>query len=104
MPRPSSGSSALHWPKEWPTRSPKPCRSIWRGRWLDLAAASGFVALSEEVPMGEFVRLEVEDGVATIRLDRPPMNAINQELTRELHEAATEAASRDGLGALVNWG
>ena len=27
--------------------------------------------------MGEFVRLEVEDGVGTIRLDRPKMNALN---------------------------
>jgi enoyl-CoA hydratase/carnithine racemase len=54
--------------------------------------------------MGELVRLEVEDGVATIRLDRPPMNAINQELTRELHEAATEAAVREDIGAVVIWG
>ena len=27
--------------------------------------------------MGEFVRLEVDGAVATIRLDRPPMNALN---------------------------
>ena len=27
--------------------------------------------------MGEFVRLEVEDGVGTIRIDRPKMNALN---------------------------
>ena len=27
--------------------------------------------------MGEFVRLEVEGGVGTIRLDRPKMNALN---------------------------
>src|SRR5438093_9576107 len=54
--------------------------------------------------MGEFVRVEVEDGVATIRLDRPPMNAINEDLTRELREAATEAAQRDDVGAVVVWG
>lgn len=54
--------------------------------------------------MGELVRLEVEDGVATIRLDRPPMNAINEELTRDLHEAAAEAAIRDDVGAVVIWG
>ncbi|HLV58976.1 MAG TPA: enoyl-CoA hydratase/isomerase family protein, partial [Natronosporangium sp.] len=28
--------------------------------------------------MGEFVRLEVDRQVATIRLDRPPMNALNE--------------------------
>ncbi|TMK84667.1 MAG: enoyl-CoA hydratase/isomerase family protein [Actinobacteria bacterium] len=54
--------------------------------------------------MGEFVRLEVEDGVGTIRLDRPKMNAINEELTRELGEAAEEAARRDDVGAVVVWG
>ena len=37
--------------------------------------------------MGEFVRLEVDSGVGTIRLDRPPMNALNrqvQSFAREL--------------------
>ena len=54
--------------------------------------------------MGEFVRVEVEDGVATIRLDRPPMNAINDDLTRDLQEAATETARREEVGAVVVWG
>jgi enoyl-CoA hydratase/carnithine racemase len=54
--------------------------------------------------MGEFVRLEVEDGVGTIRLDRPPMNAINDALTRDLSDAATEASERDDVGAVVIWG
>src|SRR5438034_4667821 len=54
--------------------------------------------------MGELVRLEVEDGVATILLDRPPMNAIDQALTQDLHDAATEAALRDDVGAVVVWG
>ena len=54
--------------------------------------------------MGEFVRLEVDDGVATIRLDRPPMNAINERVTRELAEVAEEAAAREDVGACVIWG
>jgi enoyl-CoA hydratase/carnithine racemase len=54
--------------------------------------------------MGEFVRLEVEDGVGTIRLDRPKMNAINEELTRDLAEATREASARDDVGAVVIWG
>jgi enoyl-CoA hydratase/carnithine racemase len=54
--------------------------------------------------MGEFVRLEVEDGVATIRLDRPPMNAINEQLTQELRQAAAEAAGREDVGGVVIWG
>ncbi|MGH2554791.1 MAG: enoyl-CoA hydratase/isomerase family protein [Actinomycetota bacterium] len=54
--------------------------------------------------MGELVHVQVEEGVATIRLDRPPMNAIDEELTRELGAAATEAGQRDDVGAVVLWG
>jgi enoyl-CoA hydratase len=54
--------------------------------------------------LGEFVRLEVQDGVGTIRLDRPPMNAIDDQLTRDLGEAAADAAGRDDVGAVVIWG
>jgi enoyl-CoA hydratase/carnithine racemase len=54
--------------------------------------------------VGEFVRLEVSEGVGTIRLDRPPMNAINDELTRDLAAAAEEATVRDDVGAVVVWG
>ena len=54
--------------------------------------------------MGDLVRLEVEDGVGTIRLDRPPMNAINQELTRDLSAVAEEASAREDVRAVVLWG
>ena len=54
--------------------------------------------------MGEFVRLEVEDGVGTIRLDRPPMNAINDQLTQDLQEVAVEATMNDDVRACVIWG
>ncbi|MFN2591183.1 MAG: enoyl-CoA hydratase/isomerase family protein [Actinomycetota bacterium] len=54
--------------------------------------------------MGELVRLEVDDRVGVIRLDRPPMNAINEQLTRELGQAAAEAAAREDVAAVVLWG
>lgn len=54
--------------------------------------------------MAEFVRLEVEDGVGTIRLDRPPMNAIDAQVQRELIEAANEASSRRDVAAVVIYG
>ncbi|HEY6709798.1 MAG TPA: enoyl-CoA hydratase/isomerase family protein, partial [Actinomycetota bacterium] len=43
--------------------------------------------------MGEFVRLEVDEAsrVGTIRLDRPPVNALNAQIQDELLEAAAEA-------------
>jgi cyclohexa-1,5-dienecarbonyl-CoA hydratase len=58
----------------------------------------------EEDSVGELVRLEVSDGVATIRLDRPPMNAINEDLTADLLDAAQEATRRDDVGAVVLYG
>jgi enoyl-CoA hydratase/carnithine racemase len=52
----------------------------------------------------EFVTLQVEDGVATIRLDRPKMNAINEQLYREVRAAAQEAAKRADVRAVVLYG
>jgi enoyl-CoA hydratase/carnithine racemase len=54
--------------------------------------------------MGEFVRLEVEDGVGTIRLDRPKMNALNQQVQEEIRAAAGEATERDDVKAVVVYG
>jgi enoyl-CoA hydratase/carnithine racemase len=54
--------------------------------------------------MGEFVRLEVADGVGTIRLDRPKMNAISIQVQEELRAAAGEATDRDDVKAVVVYG
>ncbi|MEX2290164.1 MAG: enoyl-CoA hydratase/isomerase family protein [Mycobacteriales bacterium] len=56
--------------------------------------------------MGEFVRLEVQGGtgVGTVRLDRPPMNALNTQLWTEIGEVADEAERRDDVRAVVLWG
>jgi len=54
--------------------------------------------------MGEFVRLEVADGVGTIRLDRPKMNALNVQVQEEIRGAATEATERDDVRAVVLYG
>ena len=52
----------------------------------------------------EFVTLQVEDGVATIRLDRPKMNAIDEQLHREVRRAAQEAGKREDVRAVVLYG
>jgi enoyl-CoA hydratase/carnithine racemase len=54
----------------------------------------------------EFVHLEVDAAtrVGTIRMDRPPMNAISHQVWREIESAASEAAERDDVGAVVVWG
>lgn len=55
--------------------------------------------------MGEFVQIERDSqGVATLRLDRPPVNALNPQLWDEIREAA-EALGRDAeIRAVVVWG
>jgi enoyl-CoA hydratase/carnithine racemase len=52
----------------------------------------------------EFVTLQVEDGVGTIRLDRPKMNAINEQLHWEVRAAAQEASERADVRAVVLYG
>ena len=54
--------------------------------------------------MTEFVRLEVDGGVGTIRLDRPPMNAISRAVQDELSSVAAEATARADVRAVVVYG
>ena len=54
--------------------------------------------------MTEFVKLEVDGGVGTIRLERPPMNALNRQMQQELRAAATEAHERADVRAVVVYG
>ena len=54
--------------------------------------------------MGEFVRVEVEDGVATIRLDRPKMNALDVQVQEEIRAAAVECTEREDIKAVVVYG
>ncbi len=54
--------------------------------------------------MAEYVRLEVDGGVGVIRLDRPPMNALNATVQEEIREAAAEASSRADVGGVVVYG
>nr|CTQ92334.1 Enoyl-CoA hydratase (EC 4.2.1.17) [Kibdelosporangium sp. MJ126-NF4] len=54
--------------------------------------------------MGEFVKLEVADGIGTIRLDRPPMNALNRQLQTELRAVAIEAGDRDDVRSVIVYG
>ena len=54
--------------------------------------------------MSDYVRLEVEGGIGTIRMDRPPMNAINVEVQDALHAAAVEAGTRRDVSAVIIYG
>ncbi|MDQ1630610.1 MAG: hypothetical protein QOC80_582, partial [Frankiaceae bacterium] len=52
----------------------------------------------------EHVRIEVDDKVATIRLERPPMNALSRAVQDELREAALEVGARNDVHAVVLYG
>lgn len=56
--------------------------------------------------MEQFVKLELspEARVATLLLDRPPMNAISAEVCIQLAEAAQQLKSNQDIGAVVLWG
>ncbi|WP_405588174.1 enoyl-CoA hydratase/isomerase family protein [Streptomyces sp. NBC_01190] len=50
------------------------------------------------------VTLEVDNAVGTIRLDRPPLNALDTATQDRLKELAEEAAGRPDVRAVVVWG
>ncbi|MGW1160674.1 enoyl-CoA hydratase/isomerase family protein [Streptomyces sp. NPDC002519] len=50
------------------------------------------------------VHLEVAEGVGTLRLDRPPMNALNIAVQDRIRELAEEATRREDVRAVVVYG
>jgi enoyl-CoA hydratase len=54
--------------------------------------------------MTDMVRVEITDKVATIRLDRPPMNALNTQVQEELRAAAAQVSGDDAVRAVVIYG
>lgn len=54
--------------------------------------------------MSELISVEVDAAVATIRLNRPPMNVLNTALQEQIRAAATELSTRDDVRAVVLWG
>lgn len=56
--------------------------------------------------MREYVQLDVdaERRVATIRVDRAPLNALSRQVWGEIAEVAREADDREDVGAVVVWG
>jgi enoyl-CoA hydratase/carnithine racemase len=54
--------------------------------------------------VGELVRLEKADGIGTIRLERPPMNALNVQVQEELREVARQASADDEVRAVIVYG
>jgi enoyl-CoA hydratase/carnithine racemase len=54
--------------------------------------------------VSEFVRVQTEGAVGTIRLDRPPMNALNAQVQDELAGAAAQVTADGQIRAVVIYG
>jgi enoyl-CoA hydratase/carnithine racemase len=54
--------------------------------------------------MAEFVRVERDEAIATIRLDRPPMNALNAQVQDEIAAAAAQVGTDPAIRAVVIYG
>jgi enoyl-CoA hydratase/carnithine racemase len=54
--------------------------------------------------VGEVVTVSVAEGIGTIRLDRPPMNALNAAIQEELRAAATAVSADDSVRAVIVYG
>ena len=67
--------------------------------------AAGLASTEERgARVGEFVRLEVDGGIGTIRLERPPMNALNKQVQEEIRAAALAAAEDTDVRAVIVYG
>jgi enoyl-CoA hydratase len=53
---------------------------------------------------GEFVRLGVQGAIGTIRLDRPPTNALSRRCAQEIQSAARQAADQSEVRAVIVYG
>lgn len=49
----------------------------------------------------QYLHVTVDDGIAHVVLDRPPVNAVNQEMYREIQELFSAIAMEDGVQAVV---
>lgn len=54
--------------------------------------------------MADFVQVDVVAGIATVLLDRPPVNALNLQMQAEIKQAAKELSGRADVGAVILYG
>ena len=51
--------------------------------------------------MSDLVRVDVEDGIAVVRIDNPPVNALSREVRDGLHEAVVTAGADESAEAIL---
>ncbi|MEO8749367.1 MAG: enoyl-CoA hydratase-related protein [Allobranchiibius sp.] len=57
-----------------------------------------------DMTYGEYVSLQVADGIAVIRIDRPKMNPLDEAIQEGLAAAAVEVSGRDDVDAVILYG
>ncbi len=67
-------------------------------------AEANLNSVREELLSQEFIQVELQGTTAIINLRRPPMNALNLQMQREIAEAATFVSGRVGIDAVVLYG
>ena len=69
-----------------------------------MAGTTGIAGTTGASGMAEFVHVATDQAVATIRLDRPPMNALNAQVQDEIAAAAAEVSADPDVRAVVLYG
>ena len=59
------------------------------GKIADMSAETDRKIVGEELLVTEFIQVELQESTAIIHLRRPPMNALNLQMQREIEAAAT---------------
>jgi enoyl-CoA hydratase/carnithine racemase len=54
--------------------------------------------------MGDFIQVEVDGAIATIRLARPPMNALSAQVQAEIAAAAAQVSADQAVRAVIIYG
>ncbi len=67
-------------------------------------AEANLNSVREELLSQEFIQVELQGTTAIINLRRPPMNALNLQMQREIAEAARFVSGRVGIDAVVLYG
>lgn len=97
-----------------PQRNIRPTATIWcHPQRIPLGRVAPRTPHPMTVPAGhypcevhdrEFVHIEINDRVATLRIDRAPMNALSLRVQSEIAAAAQEIAGRSEIAAVVVYG
>ena len=74
------------------------------GKIIHMSAETDPKLVGQELLVTEFIQVELRESTAIIHLQRPPMNALNLQMQREIAAAAAFVSGRVGIDAVVLYG